>query len=140
MKPHARLLVLDSDWSFLLLHPWTPSETTEVFSAAAPAFKEPLIGRKLKGLMEQAGFVDVVVEVRANVDSTGQLRAVAQNMLDYGLQFNNLTASTAAELRVKIDNAIETGEFLAVLPQFVVTGVKPSPGDLGKLKGGKAKL
>jgi len=80
-KPGGRILALDSDWSFLLVEPWSADEVREVFGGAAPAFREPNIGRKLRAGFRKAGFTEINVEIRANPDTGGQLRGVIGNMV-----------------------------------------------------------
>ncbi|KAI9022370.1 S-adenosyl-L-methionine-dependent methyltransferase [Hyaloraphidium curvatum] len=121
-KPGGRLLALDSDWAFVVVQPWTPDEVREVFGAAAPAFKEPFVGRKLLGAFRKAGFADVKVELRATADTSGTMR----NMLNYGTKFKTLTEARAAELAAKVDQGLKDGTYMMVLPQFVVLGQKPA--------------
>jgi hypothetical protein len=58
------------------------------------------------------------------VDTAGHLRGVIENMLGYATRFERMSAVRAAELRAKVDDALATGLFLAVLPQWWVTGRK----------------
>ena len=118
------MVASDSDFGFVVVEPLTPAEITELFDAAAPAFKEPNVGRKLRGAFQRAGFADVDVAVTAAVDTAGRMRAVIENMLGYGLEFGRMTERRADELRAVLDAAIDDGTFLAVLPQWWVTGTK----------------
>jgi hypothetical protein len=49
---------------------------------------------------------------------------VIENMLGYATKFDRVTPARAEELRTKIDDAVAAGLFLAVLPQWWVTGRK----------------
>ncbi len=124
LKPGGTLTAIDSDWAFVLIEPLTPDEVREIFSAAAPAFREPLIGRKLRGAFRRAGFNDVRVDVVASPDDKGHLRPIVENMLGYARKFGTLSEPRCAELRARVEAAIASGEWLAVLPQFVVRGVR----------------
>ena len=124
LKPGGTLTAMDSDWAFVLIEPLTPDEVRELFSAAAPAFKEPHIGRKLRALFRAAGFQDVRVDIAASADDKGFMRPIVENMLGYAQKFRTLSEARAAELRKRVEGAIASGDFLAVLPQFVVRGVK----------------
>ena len=66
---------MDSDWGFIVVEPLTTDEVREVFTAAAPAFKEPYVGRKLRGAFVAAGFVDVTVEVQVLQEDEGGFAA-----------------------------------------------------------------
>ncbi|MBM4382906.1 MAG: methyltransferase domain-containing protein [Deltaproteobacteria bacterium] len=125
LKPGGTLTAMDSDWAFVLIEPLTPDETRELFTAAAPAFREPLIGRKLRAAFRRAGFRDVQVDIAASADDKGFMRPIVENMLGYAKKFGTMSEARAAELGAKVESAIASGEYLGVLPQFVVRGVRP---------------
>ncbi|MGF1595724.1 MAG: methyltransferase domain-containing protein [Acidimicrobiales bacterium] len=126
LVPGGRMVASDSDFGFVVIEPLTPAEVTELFDAAAPAFREPNVGRKLRAAYLRAGFVDVDVDVTASVDTTGFMRGVIENMLGYGLEFGRMSEARAAEVRRKVDGGIADGTYLAVLPQWWVTGTRPA--------------
>ncbi|MDH4362858.1 MAG: methyltransferase domain-containing protein [Acidimicrobiia bacterium] len=126
LRPGGRMVASDSDFGFVVIEPLAPPEVHELFSAAAPAFKEPHIGRKLRAAYRRGGFENVEVRVTAATDTSGFMRGVIENMLGYGLQFDRISQARADELRHTIDVAIEAGEYLMVLPQWWVTGTKPA--------------
>ncbi len=125
VRPGGRLLAIDSDWGFMVAEPLSADEVREVLTAASPAFREPHIGRKLRGAFVAAGFIDVQVDVIAFADVGGVLRGVLDNMVRYGIEFERLPDARATEVRLRLDAAQQDGSFLVVLPQFVVTGTKP---------------
>ena len=81
--------------------------------------------RKLRSAYLRAGFSDVDVAITTAVDTAGHLRGVIENMLGYATRFERMTSARATELRAKVDHALAAGSFLAVLPQWWVTGRKP---------------
>jgi len=124
LKPGGMLTAIDSDWAFVLLEPLAPDEVRELFAAAAPAFREPFIGRKLRAAFRRAGFRDVRVDVIASADEKGFLGPVVENMLGYARKFGTLSEARCAELRARVESAIASRDYFAVLPQFVVRGVR----------------
>ena len=124
LRPGGRMVASDSDFGFVVIEPLTPAEVTELFEAAAPAFKEPYVGRKLRAAFLRTGFSDVEVRVTASVDATGRMRGVIENMLGYGLKFGRMTESRASEVRASVDEGLADGTYLAVLPQWWVTGTR----------------
>lgn len=126
LRPGKTIVASDSDFGFIVVEPFTPAEVREIFDAAAPAFKDPNIGRKLRAAFVRAGYVDVTVQVVTSVDTRGHLRTVVENMLGYGLAFGRMNEDRAAQLRHRLDAAITDGTFMAVLPQWWVTGTKPA--------------
>jgi ubiquinone/menaquinone biosynthesis C-methylase UbiE len=123
LQPEGALLhAIDSDWSFVVVEPWGPEVVDEFFRAAAPAFREPNIGRKLRAALLRAGYGDVQVAVHPIVDTSGLTQVVLQNMAGYIHQFGTLPAARVEELMAEVRSAVEAGEYLFILPQFLVTG------------------
>ncbi len=126
LKPSALLHVSDSDWGFLLVHPWTQQETARLFAAAAVAFREPLIGRRLPGMLQRAGFVNIDVQIQAGADREGRMRPVLENMANYARGAGGMPEMEVADLLQRADTAIASGDFMMVLPQFSIVAHKPS--------------
>ena len=124
IEPGGRLLAIDSDWGFVIVEPWGRAVTERFFAAAAPAFKEPEIGRSLRGHLLDAGFEDVQVTVRAGIDTEGGSLLVLRNMASYATQFDLLSAEEADTLLSQAETAVEEGRFLFCLPQFLVTATR----------------
>jgi ubiquinone/menaquinone biosynthesis C-methylase UbiE len=124
LKPGGRMVASDSDFGFVVIEPLTPAEVTELFEAAAPAFKEPYVGRKLLAAFRRAGFADARIDVTASPDPVGHMRGVIENMLGYGTRFGRMSEARAAELRARLDDALADGRYLAVLPQWWARGTR----------------
>ncbi|MPY93346.1 MAG: methyltransferase domain-containing protein [Acidimicrobiia bacterium] len=122
LRPGGTLVASDSDWGFVVIEPLEPAEVIELFSAAAPAFREPFMGRRLRGAFRGAGFAEVSLNVVPTVDSKGALRPAIDNWLGYGTRFGRMSEARAAELSGRVDTALAEGDYLLVLPQFWVTG------------------
>lgn len=126
LRVGGRMVASDSDFGFVVIEPLTPAEVTELFEAAAPAFKEPFVGRKLRAAFMRAGFEEVSVRVTASVDHGGRMRGVIQNMLGYGTKFGRMSEARAAELGARVDAALADGTYQAVLPQWWISGTRPA--------------
>jgi ubiquinone/menaquinone biosynthesis C-methylase UbiE len=123
VQPEGALLhAIDSDWSFVVVEPWSPEVVSEFFGAAAHAFREPNIGRKLRAALLRAGYRDVEVAVQPVVDTSGITRVVLQNMASYIRGFETLPVARVEELMDQVSQAVDRGEYLFVLPQFLITG------------------
>ena len=61
-----------------------------LFATAAPAFKGPLIGRKLPSAFARAALVDVAVRITATPDRRGGSLMVMRNMVSYVRMFGTL--------------------------------------------------
>ena len=106
------------------MEPFSPDETRELFEAAQPAFREPYIGRRLPSLFRQAEYSEIEVRVNPVVARKGHLQGVVHNMLAYALQFNRLEKRQVDIYKERLQGAIEDGDYMFILPQFVVRGVK----------------
>ncbi len=124
LQPRGALLhAIDSDWSFVVVEPWSPEVVDEFFRAAAPAFRDPNIGRKLRVALLRAGYREIEVAVQPVVDTTGLTQVLLQNMVGYIRQFETLPVERVEELMADVRRAVGAGEYLFVLPQFLVTGI-----------------
>ena len=124
LEPGGRLLLIDSDWGFVAVEPWGRDRTRRFFEAAAPAFREPEIGRKLRAHVIDAGIDDVEVRVQAGVDTEGGSLLVLRNMASYASAFDAISADEVDAMLAEAQAAVEADRYLFCLPQFVVTGVR----------------
>ncbi len=114
--------VTDSDWGMLVLEPFGHERLSRLMSAATVAFKTPLIGRSLYSLFRRAGFRDVQVQIRANADTEGHMRPVLANMRTYARASGRVEEHELEAIEAEIEKAIIDQTYLAILPQFLVTG------------------
>jgi SAM-dependent methyltransferase len=126
LEPGGEVLISDSDWGFLLVEPWGKQQTEAVFEAAAGAFNERFIGRKLPGLLTRLGFADVHVSVSAGVDRQGRIKGVLLNMMSYIQQFGSMPEEQIARLIADLDRGVEDGTYMFILPQFLVSARRPA--------------
>ena len=125
LESGGRLLLIDSDWGFVVVEPWGRANTERFFKAASPAFKTPEIGRILRREVLESGFLDVEVRIQAGADTTGGSLAVLHNMASYAGTFNAMPAGEIARLLAEAEAAVDTERYLFSLPQFAVTGRRP---------------
>jgi ubiquinone/menaquinone biosynthesis C-methylase UbiE len=124
LKPGGRVHIMDSDWGFVIVEPWGKATVDKFFAAAAPAFREPYVGRKLPGALVRAGFSDVEVRLLPIVDREGGLRPVLKNMQSYIGTFKTLPDAEVDALMQEVDRAVADGTYFACLPQFLVTATR----------------
>lgn len=126
LKPGGRAHVIDSDWGFVVVEPWGKDTVDRFFAAAAPAFREPYIGRKAPGALARLGFVDLRVSVLPIVDREGTGLNVLTNMAGYIRTFDSMPQREVEALLDSARQGIGTGSYLFCLPQFLVTGSVPA--------------
>lgn len=124
LKAGGRIHIIDSDWGFVVVEPWGKATVDRFFAAAAPAFKEPFIGRKAAGALARCGFAEVTVALLPIVDREGGGLNVLTNMAGYIRSFDSLPETEVAALLEQARAGIEDGSYLFCLPQFLVTGRK----------------
>ncbi|MEZ5560246.1 MAG: methyltransferase domain-containing protein [Pseudomonadales bacterium] len=125
LKPGGRVHVIDSDWGFVVVEPWGKETVDRFFAAAAPAFREPYIGRRVPGALAGRGFGDIRVSVMPIVDREGSGMGVLTNMVSYIRSFSSMPSGEAEQLLETARQGIESGTYLFCLPQFLVTASAP---------------
>ncbi len=125
LKPGGRVLVMDSDWGFVLVNPWSPEEVQEFFGAASGAFREPYIGRRAPMLLRATGFENVEVSISTFADTQGGAMGVLRNMEQYARDLGTIADERVDALMARLEDAIERGTFLFSLPQFLVSARRP---------------
>ncbi len=124
LRPGGIAHVSDSDWGAVILEPDAGFE--RIMAAASIAFRTPRIGRRLYGLFREAGLEDVAVQVLASPDTVGALRPVLQNMAGYARTSGELADADIDAFLGEVERAVAEQRYLALLPQFLVTGRAPS--------------
>ncbi|MEM9621065.1 MAG: methyltransferase domain-containing protein [Pseudomonadota bacterium] len=124
VKPGGRVQVIDSDWGFVVVQPWSKATVDEFFAAAGPAFNEPFIGRRIAGDLSALGFTDVTVTLSPFVDQSGRGLHVLRNMAGYIATFDTMPEARVSALLAEVEDALQANRFLFCLPQFLVVGVK----------------
>ena len=121
LRPEGLLHATDSDWGMLAVEPIGPERLARVFEAASIAYRTPLIGRQLYGLMRAAGFADVRVAVLTGPDTKGHAAPILLNMAKYARESGRLDPAEIDRFVEDVKRAIEEETYLLVLPQFLVT-------------------
>ena len=124
LAPGGKLHAIDSDWGFVIVEPWGQATVDRFFTAAAPAFREPHIGRKLPAAFHAVGLRDIDVRIVPIVDRSGALLSVLRNMRSYIRTFATMPDDEVDALLATAERGIDDGTYMACLPQFLVTGTK----------------
>lgn len=123
LKPGGRVHAIDSDWGMLVVEPIGADRLAQVFAAASIAYKTPLVGRQLYGLMRAAGYQNVRVKMLAGPDTKGRAAPILFNMAKYARHSGRIDEASVAAFVDDVRAAIEAETYLLVLPQFLVTGI-----------------
>jgi SAM-dependent methyltransferase len=126
--PGAIVVASDSDWDLMVLETGVPNRerNERVLTASKSiAINQPRIGRMLFGLFREAGLTQVKVDILAGADTIGRaLPMLKASFARYAHDSGHIADAEIAAWVASIERAIEQGNFLFVLPQFVARGVK----------------
>ncbi len=122
LRPEGLVHATDSDWGMLAVEPIGPERLSRIFEAASIAYRTPLIGRQLYGLMRAAGFESVRVAVLTGPDTKGHAAPILLNMAKYARESRKLDAAEIDRFVEDVKRAVAEETYLLVLPQFLVTG------------------
>lgn len=125
-KPGGRVHVIDSDWHMLVAEPLDDDTLATLFGAANHAYRTPRIGRRLYGLMREAGLVDIDVRVLAAADTQGVRAPILFHMVGYAREAGTLPGELLDSIETRIEAGLRDNRYLLILPQFVVSGIVPT--------------
>jgi len=117
----ARLI--DSDWDMLVVEPIGAERVSDLWAAAAHAYNDRQAGRHMYSSARRAGFSDVQVRMVAMCDTDGFFQPMLQSVASYATEGGGWDSQKSEEFMRDIEAAVEKQEYLAVLPQFIVTAV-----------------
>jgi arsenite methyltransferase len=124
LRKDGKILVIDSDWGFVVVEPWSADEVKRFFGAASAAFREANIGRKLPAALKRAGFQNIEVAIRPFIDRQGSGMAVLNNMTGYIRTFSTMDPAELKTMWEELEQAVSTGDYMFILPQFSVTATQ----------------
>ena len=129
--PGGIVVSVDSDWDMMALELGAEAQARSeriVAAAKAVAMNEPRIGRRLFHHYLAAGLRDVEVRVFANPDRKGFLAGMLRsNIGRYALDSGRVARAEMDEWLSDVEHALANQRFFCMLPQFVVSGRKPTP-------------
>jgi len=124
LRPGGLAHAVDGDWLMMVVEPVDGAAWQRFAKAAGHACRSADMGRKLFAAFRDAGFGDIAVEVIAHPDTNGRLMSMIRNMGEYARLSGTLPEAEIAAVETTAQEALEEGRYLAVSPQFVVTGRK----------------
>lgn len=124
LRPGGKMHAIEGDWPMMVVEPIPKAEWDEIVSAASHACRTPEIGRKLTGLFAASGFRDIEVDVVTRPDMDGRLLPMIETIFDYARENNEFASTRLNSVLSLLQQGITEGKYLAVAPQFVVTGLR----------------
>lgn len=117
---------IEGDWRLTAVEPVPTAEWRALIEAASWAWPRPEMGRQLYGFARRAGFDEIAVQVMTSPDTTGRLRGMIETVAGYAREHRSISPARVDAILAAIEQAQSDGTYLAVAPQFIVTGVAPN--------------
>jgi ubiquinone/menaquinone biosynthesis C-methylase UbiE len=128
--PDGIVVAVDSDWEMMAVELGERARalTDRILTAAKSiALNEPRIGGRLFHFFLAAGLEQVEVRVFASPDRKGYMAGMLRNSIArYAIDAGSVAASDVTQWLSEVEQALETGRYLFLLPQFAVSGRKPA--------------
>lgn len=121
-RKDGKMHAIEGDWPMMVVEPVEKWET--VVSAAAYACRTTDIGRKLTGLLKKSGFRDIHIDVIARSDMEGRLLPMIKTIAEYARAGGQMHDNEIDGILRELDQALADNTYLALAPQFVVTGCR----------------
>ena len=126
LHPGGLAHAIEGDWYAMIVEPVEHELWHAFVNAASHACRNADMGRKLYHSISQAGFEDIKVTIRANVDTEGRLINMIKNMAKYARGSGKLANATIDGVVETVERALKEGNYFVAAPQFTVIGRKPS--------------
>ena len=121
LRPGGIAHAIEGDWRLTAVEPVPTEEWRALIEAASWAWPRPEIGRGLYGIVRQAGFEEVSIQVLTSPDTTGRLNGMIQTVAGYARKSGALEKARIDAILQTVERAMAEGTYLAISPQFVVT-------------------
>ncbi|HLS78030.1 MAG TPA: methyltransferase domain-containing protein [Nocardia sp.] len=127
LRPGGRTVVMDVDWETAIVHPGDRRVARQVIETLIAATTNPLSGRRLPGLLTQAGLVVDEIGSQALV----QTRAAGPGSLvdrisAMAVARGSITEAERAQLLADLERGARTGDIHLSVTMFAVLAHKPA--------------
>lgn len=122
LRSGGKLHAIEGDWPMMVAEPVPAKTWRALVLAASHACQTPEIGRKLTGLLARSGFREIDVQVITRPDMEGRLLPMIKNMAGYARDSGKMEEEEIDGVLSTLDRALAEKTYLALAPQFVVTG------------------
>lgn len=124
LRPGGKVVAQDTDFWLSACTAFSREEWRAFLDAIRPAFRDPTMGRNLRGALRRAGFAEVTTSASALVDDKGFFRSTVENFFGYAREVDTLSEAAIADMARRADQAIEDGDWLFVLNFFLCTATR----------------
>jgi SAM-dependent methyltransferase len=125
VRTGGRVVAAEPDWGTLVVDPGDADTGREVARAAAERVRSGTVGRRLRGMLIDAGLVEVDVTARVLVVTGAASAAMLFDIggaLEHALASGRVTAAAADAWREEAARAESAGRHLAAMTAFMAWG------------------
>ncbi|KAF0836761.1 methyltransferase domain-containing protein [Nocardia caishijiensis] len=110
LRPHGRAVVVDADWATAVIHPGDPKTARSVIDTLISSTTNPLSGRRLAGLLTDAGLtVDEIGSHALIQDRTIGAGALVTRIADLAVLRGTITPQARDQLLTDLQEAAPRG-------------------------------
>jgi class 3 adenylate cyclase/ubiquinone/menaquinone biosynthesis C-methylase UbiE len=121
VRPGGRIVIADSDWSSLMIHPGDRALVNRLKTLMQERMADPSAGRTLHGAMLDAGLVDVSSRIH-NIAADAGIAASMSLLMDRRVAEGVGTQSEMEAFTADHAKAMERGDGVYALSMFVASG------------------
>ncbi len=122
LAPGGRIEVMDTDWDMLAVDADDKEMTRRMLHAHADSIANPWMGRQLSGLLMDAGFKEVGVEVKTAVGTKDEsLRNFFPSIVRSAVDSRAISQEEADIWMAEQERRVREGRFLFILTMFLVS-------------------
>ncbi|WP_406420417.1 methyltransferase domain-containing protein [Streptomyces sp. NBC_00873] len=125
LTPGGRAVLIGPDWDTFVIDSDDPALTRTVVHARADTVPSPRAARRHRNLLLDAGFEDVVAEVRTAVLTDAAALPMLTGLAEAARDTGALTAAEASAWTADQRARARTGRLFLALPLFVAAGTAP---------------
>ncbi len=125
LRPGGRVALIDSDWPTAILHPGDPQVIGALRDRMDAEIPNPRSGRRLRGLLVEAGFAIDEIGSEAVVWDPATVLPMCRGIVAGGVSQGGVTADQRDRLIADIEAGIAAGDYHFSVTMFAVLAHKP---------------
>ncbi|MFI0404857.1 methyltransferase domain-containing protein [Actinomadura sp. 3N508] len=125
LSPGGRIVLVGQDWDTFLIDADDPALTRTIVHARADMISAPRIVRRLRHLLQEAGFADVTVEVHAAVSTGATMLPVLADIAAKVQSVGAISEAQAKSWVAEQEERARDDRLFFALPMFITAATRP---------------
>jgi ubiquinone/menaquinone biosynthesis C-methylase UbiE len=123
LRPGGRVVVIDTDWATVIVHPGDPAVVEALRAYWLSRFTNPLSGRQIRGHLTAAGLEFGDIGSQALIQDHASIAAMMAQLTSTALESQDITPAQLDELRADLEAGVARGDFHFSVTMFGVLAV-----------------